>query len=244
MPGEDQYPASVGSNEDLDLVDENYLRSREARETGYMGVNSEVRWLKSVQREMALGDNEPYDLPYGPPGPGREAQELRSDAFAKRKEAGQRIHARPVNETAFYLDSESLDVQITVDAYQLPSAEVARELLTCFMRTVHGSFPILPRSFDKQFEKYFDAMGKGARLQVPEKWLAILNLVFAIGSRFSHLTNMDWRGDERQHLVYMTRAVRLLGQDTDNILLSAPDLGGIEAVTSPHYLLLTFTDIL
>jgi len=230
-PGETRSPASIGSNEDLDLVDEDYLRSRESRETGYLGVNSEVRWLKSVQREMALGDSEPQGLPYGPPGHDPQAQALRADAYQERKKAGRRSHFRPLNETTFYLDTDSLDLHILVDSHQLPPVEIAEQLLACFMNTVHKSFPILPKSFDKQFEKYFHVSQQGARLQVPDKWLAILNLVFAIGSRFSHLVKAEWRGDEREHLVYMTRAIRLLGQDTNNMFLSAPDLGVIQAVT-------------
>jgi hypothetical protein len=229
-PNEAHYPASVGSNEDLDFIDEDYLRSRESRETGYLGINSEVRWLKSVQREMALGDSEPPGLPYGPPGRDREAQTLRSDAFQERRKSGKRSYMRPLAETTFYLDTDSLDLPVVVDPLQLPSAEVAAQLFSCFMRTVHDSFPILPKTFDKQFEKYFQAARQGARLQVPDKWLVILNLVFAIGSRFSHLINAEWRGDEREHLVYMTRAIRLMGQDTSVIYLAAPDLGGIQVV--------------
>lgn len=37
-----------------------------------------------------------------------------------------------------------------------------------------------------------------------------MNLVFAIGARYSHLVDAEWRADDRDHLVYMWRAVHLL----------------------------------
>jgi hypothetical protein len=65
---------------------------------------------------------------------------------------------------------------------------------------------------------------------VPDKWRARMNIVFAIGAKYSHLIGADWKGDERDHLVYMTRAVQLLGlKDTVN-LISGPDLEVVQAV--------------
>ncbi|ORY00963.1 hypothetical protein BCR34DRAFT_101993 [Clohesyomyces aquaticus] len=40
--GEADVSGSTGSNENLDLLDEDLLRSRESRATGYVGQNSEV----------------------------------------------------------------------------------------------------------------------------------------------------------------------------------------------------------
>lgn len=57
-----------------------------------------------------------------------------------------------------------------------------------------------------------------------------MNIVFAIGAKYSHLIGADWKGDERDHLVYMTRAVQLLGlKDTVNFV-SGPDLELVQAV--------------
>jgi hypothetical protein len=48
-----------------------------------------------------------------------------------------------------------------------------------------------------------------------------MNLLFAIGAKCSHLIGAQCRGDERDHLVYMARAVNLLGLKNSHDHLSA-----------------------
>ncbi|KAF7628590.1 hypothetical protein AFLA_003944 [Aspergillus flavus NRRL3357] len=43
-------------------------------------------------------------------------------------------------------------------------------------------------------------------LKPGNKWLAILNLIFAIGARYAHLTNAEWRRDRDDHYSYFIRA--------------------------------------
>ena len=51
ISGEAQVAASVCSNEDLDFSEEDYsLQNRDRSKTGYMGCNSQVQWLWSLQR--------------------------------------------------------------------------------------------------------------------------------------------------------------------------------------------------
>ena len=63
----------------------------------------------------------------------------------------------------------------------------------------------------------------------PEKWLAILNLIFAIGARYSHLINAEWKGDDRDHIIYFTRA-RLLAISSETIF-QHPDLQMIQVLS-------------
>lgn len=58
-----------------------------------------------------------------------------------------------------------------------------------------------------------------------------MNLLFAIGAQYSHLINADWAGDERDHRVYMNRAVRLLGLKDTLVVISGPDLRTVQAVS-------------
>jgi hypothetical protein len=62
-----------------------------------------------------------------------------------------------------------------------------------------------------------------------------MNLIFAIGAQYSHLINAVWAGDERDHRVYMNRAIRLLGLKDTLVVISGPDLRTVQAVspTSP-----------
>ena len=79
------------------------------------------------------------------------------------------------------------------------------------MKTVHKSFPILPSQFVDQLRRYFRSIHSGHPLRVPDPWLAIVNIVFAIGARYSHLVRTVCEGGERDHSVYMKRALELLG---------------------------------
>ena len=57
-----------------------------------------------------------------------------------------------------------------------------------------------------------------------------MNLLLAIGAKYSHLISAEWRGDDRDHLIYMTRAAHLLGLKNTIMIISAPDIGLVQAV--------------
>jgi hypothetical protein len=206
-------------------VDEDLLRSREARETGFVGQNSEVQWLRSLQRRMGSTDGEGFEGPYGPPSASNEAIKQRINAMHKRRNSENNLH---VADSSFYLDSDSIDVEAMVDPFELPPSETAERLFACYLETVDSWFPILPQSFEGEFRSYYESVNLQRRFQVPEKWQAILNLVFAIGARYSHLTRASWRADEGDHLLYMTRAVRILGVRDIMMIISTPDLSLIQ----------------
>ncbi|KAF2186136.1 hypothetical protein K469DRAFT_631511 [Zopfia rhizophila CBS 207.26] len=238
--GEAQAPASVGSNEDMDLLDEDLLRSRESRETGFVGQNSEVQWLRSLQRQMRNVDGEPLGLPNGPTGASNAAVTQRIDALHERRKSSKLRNILHVADSSFYLDSDSIEVEAMVDPYELPPSDTAERLFCCYMETVHGWFPIIPKAFEDQFRKYYESIKLQRPFQVPDKWQAVLNLVFAIGARYSHLTNAKWQADDRDHLLYMTRAVRILGVKNTTMIISAPDLSLIQAtgLLSFYYLVI------
>lgn len=232
--GEAHVTASVGSNEDLDFLDEDLLRTRESRETGYVGQNSEVQWLRSVQRQSQNNEGEPSGLPYGPPGTGKRADNARSKALHQRREEGGFAPIRHVTDATFYLDSDNIELDIVVNPYELPDPEIAEQLLHCYMSTVHSTFPIVPRTFEDQVRRFISSLKQNRAFQVPDRWRALMNLIFAIGAKYSHLTSTEWQGDERDHLVYMTRASQLLGMNSTIMFISAPDLLLVQAVSRPE----------
>jgi hypothetical protein len=209
-------------------LDEDLLRDREARETGFLGQISEVQWLRSLQRRMGSPDGEDSLGQYGPPGASHDASIQRVNAMHKRRNSKNLLH---VTDSNFYLDSQNIEVEAMVDPYELPPLEAAENLFTCYMDTVHSWFPILPQEFEEQFHKYYNSVNLQRTFQVPDKWQAVLNLIFAIGARYSHLTRASWRGDERDHLLYMTRAVRMLGVKDITKMISGPDLLWIQVST-------------
>ena len=195
--GEAMVTASVGSNEHLDYVGEDLLRSRESRETGYVGQNSEIQWLRSVQRQSESGNTDPYGQRYGPPGASRDAAKDRSDAMHERRQ-----HAKPgsmghITDATFYLDSDNIALDIAVDPYEMPAPKVAEKLFNHYLNSVHGTFPLMPTHFEDQFRRYINSLKSGKDFQVPDNWRAIMNLLLAIGAKYSQLVEADWAGEER-----------------------------------------------
>ena len=145
--GEAYVTASTGSNEDLDHLDEDLTRNRESRETGYVGQNSEVQWLRSVQRQTEYTGNEPHEQSHGPPGSGQQAIGERSEALRVRRQyakdndrQGSMTH---VTDSTFYLDSHDIDVDMLVDPMDFPDPIHAERLLDCYTSTVHPTFPLV-----------------------------------------------------------------------------------------------------
>lgn len=227
--GEAQVSAEVGSNESLDLLDEDLTRDEQARATGFVGKNSEIQWLHRLKLQIDRGDEDesrPH-MPYGPPGDTDEAAAQRIDAPRRRRLSQSLDSVEHIAGSTYYLDNESVQVDLNVDVFEMPTPETAEKLFTCFMDTVQDSFPTIRKKiFIEQFETYYASVKDGKPNRLPHKWRSILNLVFAIGARFSHLVRAEWQGDERDHLVYYTRA-RCTGFTPDSVL-AHPDLQQIQ----------------
>lgn len=121
-PREANVSGSVGSNDNLDLVDEDMLRSRESRATGFVGQNSEVQWLRSLKMKMenpesARSTNQP---PYGPPGSSSKAASHRVDASHARQKSSQPQSILHISNSTFYLDGNDFEIDAMVDPYELP----------------------------------------------------------------------------------------------------------------------------
>ncbi|KAF2175859.1 hypothetical protein K469DRAFT_723784 [Zopfia rhizophila CBS 207.26] len=221
--GEANVSAEVGSNRDLDILDGDLLRDEETRATGFVGKGSELQWLRRLQHEMECpeGTSSKFDGRYGPPGDSPKAASRRMEALKRQQQdASSPIQ---ISTSTFYLDNHSIDVDYAVDLFELPPIETAQRLLDSYMNTVQDSFPILSRkTFTSQFYQYYTSIGQGRPLSVPEKWLTVLNLIFAIGAKYSHLIEADWQADDRDHLIYQSRA-HMLGLNGPS-LLAHPDL--------------------
>lgn len=124
-------------------------------------------------------------------------------------------HFSPVSESTYHCDDLTLSPPVHVDPFEVPSQATANMLFQCYLETVHPAFPIIGKStFISQYEAFQLTQDQS---KINQNWLAILNLVFAIGAKYSHLIQAEWRGDEKDHLVYFTRA-RMLGFNSDAIL--------------------------
>lgn len=197
--------------ESLDLLDEDLHVNDRARATGFVGKNSEVQWLRSA----ALAQPERMDED--------------PSVFQRRGSYAPGFGNEQISSYSFWADSENVDIDFFVDPHDLPQLDVAERLLGLYMSKVHDSFPILPRkTFEDQFRKYFAALANGNAPRLSPKWQAILNLVFAIGAKYSHLSKASWRADARDHLIYQTRA-RTFGLN-DTTITHHPDVPQIQSL--------------
>lgn len=234
--GESELSAEVGSNDETDVLDEDIVQTRTSQATGFIGKSSELQWIRSVQREtqrLKQGLKGP-NSPYGPPGTSAESSMQRIAAQRQR----QRQESNAPNSTStFYLDDEGVEVDYAVDPYALPTIEVAQRLLERYMGTVQDVFPVLSKEvFSTQARHFITSMAQGKPMDVPEKWLAMLNLIFAIGARFSHLAGADWQSDSQSHIVYQSRAHVLgMSEPSSN---HQPDLMRLQ-ITALHAFYLT-----
>jgi hypothetical protein len=194
----------------LDLLDENLHENDRSRATGFVGKNSEVQWLRALLNRDRTEEESTGTAPRD-----------RRPSFATGSSNEQ------VSAVTFYLDNEKVNLDFHVEPYELPAMDMAERFLATYMDKVQDCFPILPRKlFEDQFRRYFEAKAHGAAPRLNPKWQAILNLIFAIGARYSHLIKATWCADERDHLVYHARA-RAFGWN-EATLSQHPDLPQIQ----------------
>ena len=222
--GEDEVSADVGSSEELDIVDEDLLRDEDSRAAGFVGKSSELQWLRRMKQDVehhgavcSRGSG-----PYGPPGTDAESSSRRLEALRQRQRSDPNTRI-PLSSSTFYLDDQGVEVDYTVHPFELPPMGVAQGLIKGYMDTVQDSFPILSRSsFMETFYELYTSVGHGTSHSVSDKWLAVLNLVFAIGAQYSHLVEESWHIRGFNNLTYVSRA-HILGLSTAD-LISHPDL--------------------
>ena len=122
----------------------------------------------------------------------------------------------------YHLDDFPVSGLGPVDPYEVPPRELADSLFNAYMQTVHASFPIIGRSnFTPQFRRFYNNP-HDPKVMEATKWRAIINLIFAIGAKYAHLTQAEWQGDERDHLIYFARARQL--SITSDTIFTHPDL--------------------
>ncbi|KAK7178258.1 fungal specific transcription factor domain-containing protein [Paraphaeosphaeria sporulosa] len=191
VAGEANGTAEVGSYAAMGNMGEDTLGNQQSRASGYIGTNSEVQWLRRLHHEADSARSDSQG-PYGPPGNSAKAHTERMDSMRERQKKDPRL-LMSTSSCSFYLDEEPLDFDMDVNPYEMPPYEMAESLLNCYMQTVQNSFPILSQKlFTKQFVDYYNSVARGAPHRWPQKWQAMLNLVFAIGAAYSHLVESHW----------------------------------------------------
>jgi hypothetical protein len=116
-----------------------------------------------------------------------------------------------------HLDDFNISVIESIQKYRMPSRQLADRLITDYLETVHPFFPIISKSLlCAQIQNFFDSFARPATLALGDKWIAILNVIFAIAAKHAHLINAPWRGKADDHMMYLTRA-RLLSMNSESL---------------------------
>jgi hypothetical protein len=189
---------------------EDFAANEKSQSTGFMGKTSEVTWMQRLNQENKFGSSSSADL---------APDAARSVEGANRNQTSNPSHESEdnftVSQASYHLDDFAMPSLDAIDAYELPTSDTATHLFETYISRVHPTFPIIGKStFTTQFRRFMAGEMPGG------KWLAILNLIFAISARYAHVVRADWRGDDRDHLVYFSRA-RLLSLNGDTLFQHA-----------------------
>ena len=205
--GETQVSARVGSNKSLDQIHEDYNLSAATRATGFVGKTSELTWMQKLKRQTTFdSDNSEDEKATFTAGDGVDSTSSHQDQFWSA--------LIPVNESTYHCDDLTILFPEQVDQHSVPSRQIADSLFHVYLDTVHPAFPIIGKTnFINQYQRFFEV----PHIKAGDTWMAILNLILAIGAKYSHLVRAERQGDESDHRVYFTRA-RMLGFNSESIL--------------------------
>ena len=217
--GEAGVNARAGSTGSLDRINEDYNRSAASRATGFMGKSAEVTWMQRLKKRQATFGSESGEDEDGEDQPNVDGKQT-SQPFANGLQHLNTSFYRKggssprVSESTYHCDDLTVLIPDQVDPFEIPPRHTANALYQSYLDTVHPAFPIIGKiTFTNQFQTFLD----NDKANTGHNWLAILNLIFAIAAKYSHLVQAEWRGDERDHLIYFTRA-RMLGFNGETIL--------------------------
>lgn len=111
----------------------------------------------------------------------------------------------PISLMNYHLDDLEIPLIEGVDAFDIPPREIADEYFNTYLTYVHPLFSVIRRTaFTAQVRQFYSRPSKP-----PKKWLAILNMIFAIGCRYSRLIDPSREGSDQDDLLFLTRARRL-----------------------------------
>ncbi|KAB2109548.1 hypothetical protein AG0111_0g1409 [Alternaria gaisen] len=189
-------------------------------EAGFLGQISEVQWLQNLRNRVQAVES----VFVGPGDTATQLSQPRSSTFDASPASISATPLQSISLTNYYLDDEGIKLTNHGNPFELPPEQTAVLLFQCYTQTMQSSFPILPVSIQHQLHQYYTLAREGQAIHCPEKWFALVNLVFAIGARFSHLIQADWRADGADHVVYLSRAFQLLNMNDTIVVLSTPDL--------------------
>jgi hypothetical protein len=215
-------PRLDGIVPEAESADDDGAENTEVIEAGYLGQISEVQWLQTLRSRVQTAE-----AAFAAPVSLHESKPA-SPMFHTSPPQLPETPLRSVVPTSYHLDDEGIKLASCGNPFELPPEHTAGQLFQCYSRTVQSSFPILPATLESQLHQYYSLVRNGQSIHCPENWFALINIVFAIGAKYSHLTQADWQASELDHVIYISRAFQLLSINDTIVVLSSPDLNATQ----------------
>ncbi|KAJ5779233.1 hypothetical protein N7457_006953 [Penicillium paradoxum] len=180
----------VASSGAVDYTEEDFNRDEKVQAVGFVGEHSEMAWLYRLKRD------------------------LDRETFKSIKEVSERP---PISSVTFFQDDSGILVFDDIDLARRPPQHIANGLMDAYFHVVHPEFPIIGKTiFLNQYRSFY----MNPNVRPGKRWIAMLNLVFAIATRHALLVDQP-QPDCDDHQTYFERAWRL---SVGNVLLDHPDL--------------------
>ncbi|OQD81831.1 hypothetical protein PENANT_c025G04749 [Penicillium antarcticum] len=207
--------SSVGSLDALDTLDEDVNRSKASIATGYLGKSSEVAWMQSLTlKARCHGDNE------GVSKGSQHSQSRDDDSVAS---------------VDYHIESADYPGLEDENPYTLPAKAPAERLLRLYLDSVQPSLPVIRQAL---FVDQFDSLYSGDSIHPGRKWLAVLNLIFAISSK---LCQVSGQNIHRRDNKYFSRAQKLI--ISESLVEDHEDLQQVQVETLAAFFLMTSSQI-
>ncbi|KAL4806403.1 fungal-specific transcription factor domain-containing protein [Aspergillus unguis] len=189
----------------IDFTDEDFNRDEKIQAMGFVGEHSEIAWIHRLKKSLHKSSQGPL---------------------------GQSLDRNYVTKMNYFIDDFEVTVLDDVDLSQRPNSAVADRLVESYFNVVHPYFPIVSKvTFLGQYKSFYS----GPTVRPGKRWLAILNLIFAIATKYAQRLNVEMRTED--HTVYFSRAWKLSMGDVS--LLEHPNLQQIQVEGLSAFYLMT-----
>jgi hypothetical protein len=191
-------------------VREDVNQNLQSRAMGYIGKNSELAWMHNLDNEPTSSDRQ-NPTEYRPSLPS----------------------LRSIIPLSYFLDEHNISSDREANPYILPTRLWGNYLIATYLQTVDPSFPLIEKSlFTLQYEQAFSQ----TRSRPSKKWMAILNMILAIGTKYCQLSHSGPETDIDNDGIFFRRAMTLSSNDSVHCEHADIQQVQIESLASIYYL--------
>ncbi|KAJ5214893.1 hypothetical protein N7468_010572, partial [Penicillium chermesinum] len=163
----------------MDHTEEDFNRDEKVQALGFVGEHAEITWLYRLKRDLDQESSTP---------------------------SGETLDRPSISSLNYFLGEMELLCFDEIELTGRPPQTIADQFVEAYFETVHPAFPIIGKSvFLGQYRSFYS----NPNLQPGKRWMAVLNLVFAIGARNFFLLNGPLAEPADKPVVFFTRAWRL-----------------------------------